>query len=630
MSSLAYIGLALAMGNYIYIPIMTRNLAVQYHNRPPTGNNFLLDSKTIECLVSGALDTPDSLVSDFAYDWWSEKKSRSTKNALDYTVANSGLRYHNEVLKRSETDATEHDSPAASSNPSVTPTVQPGPSKQDSQAAPSDPSVTSTDRPGPSNQDIQMATSDPSAPSTDRPGPSNQDIQMATSDPSATSTDQPGPSKQDSQMAPSDPSATLAGFTHEEAEFYKPFYGWYRGTFDDRDGNHCIHCRLYRAITMGVWDKLKDMKNMADALDSFHRTERNMSERRAVGLNFLYEEAVIKEAESAAADSSTTAAAESPVQVAGTIPDASSKWTWGVDLDENDIRRMVRAADTGFVLPHSGYDESLGDSSLASDTDNPTPTIIQEVEDETTNRLPYEPLSTDIRHDRELELHEIPHAFSNFPLNPGSGVKSDFERIPSVKPKMWLPFPPNDYVPPPRLPPLQATPALTPADVNADSDIEVCDPIPTFITLDDDPDVTVPPTFIDIDEDITIQGPTVINPPAITTNDDIVIEGPYPTKPRTIIDVDDDDDVTEIPTFINLDDDHNDDAAAFVFDDDGYGPPDYINLYDESDEIEIEGNEMEGILGTMPAQVATSGENIRTDIYTSMDFQEFDDSWLGE
>ena len=35
------------------------------------------------------------------------------------------------------------------------------------------------------------------------------------------------------------------------------------------------------------------------------------------------------------------------------------KWTWGTDLNANDIHDMLQGADKGNVLPHSGYDDTI-------------------------------------------------------------------------------------------------------------------------------------------------------------------------------------------------------------------------------------------------------------------------------
>ena len=118
----------------------------------------------------------------------------------------------------------------------------------------------------------------------------------------------------------------------------------------------CIFCCLYCGITVEVWGHLKVLRNAVDGLRSFHVTERNLVERRAVGLNSLYEEVIIKEAATAAA----TAMAEDPssstyLSAAAAVADSnspSSKWTWGMDLSEKDVLCMVHMA-TNSTAPHS-------------------------------------------------------------------------------------------------------------------------------------------------------------------------------------------------------------------------------------------------------------------------------------
>src|SRR6266540_1841488 len=47
---------------------------------------------------------------------------------------------------------------------------------------------------------------------------------------------------------------------------------------------------------------------------------------------------------------------------------ASSKWTWGVDLTEDDLRSLIRGADRQHQVPHSGYDQDLSSGALRSQT----------------------------------------------------------------------------------------------------------------------------------------------------------------------------------------------------------------------------------------------------------------------
>jgi hypothetical protein len=51
--------------------------------------------------------------------------------------------------------------------------------------------------------------------------------------------------------------------------------------------------------------------------------------------------------------------------------DPATKWTWGIDLTESDVARIIRAADNNCCIPHSDYNQSLpmgnmhgGESSL--------------------------------------------------------------------------------------------------------------------------------------------------------------------------------------------------------------------------------------------------------------------------
>jgi hypothetical protein len=555
MTSLSFVGLAAALGNAIDIPLVTRNLAIYYEHRTPGGTNFILDSKSIEYLVSGAQERPDCHVRNYTSDWWTDKKK---KIGLDYKTAHMALVTHRIEIENLKTDVTDNVEPPA---PSVL-------------------------------QDRNM---------------------------------------------------------------YKGNYGWHSGTFDKGGGNDCVNCRLYRSITLGVWDKLRDLRNIVDGLESFHRTERNMTERRAVGLNLLYEEAVIKESRLVETSSKGAEKSYSPAAVAsaGDAVDPSSKWTWGVDLDVVDLREMVRASDNNFVLPHSGYDESLGESTLLSETDNPTPSLIQELEDEVASAPLYEPLSADIRHERELGLHEFPLAFNNFPLNSGAGVKSDFQRTASIKPRMWLEFPPAEYVSLP-IPPFPstihtvapknscllsttATTSLSPpkhslsrndvqtraVPVDEESDIEVRDIPPTFVVLESDPGVTAPPMSLELDDDIyadippapilidlvddmVINGPVKVHAPtSVDLDEDIVVYGPHPSRPPVVIDLEDDTPIVTPPSFVDL----------------GEG---------EDDSEDDNSSKMEGILCTMPTRHTATTAGQRTDAYTAKDFEDFDPMWLDD
>lgn len=93
-----------------------------------------------------------------------------------------------------------------------------------------------------------------------------------------------------------------------------------------------------------------------------------------------------------------------------TLP--ASKWTWGVDLTEADLEEMVHGADRGFILPHSGYDESLEDDQTWSKYSS-LPDIDKLVKD---GDAPFLPLSSDITHVPDLLPDEFPIEFCLPPL----------------------------------------------------------------------------------------------------------------------------------------------------------------------------------------------------------------------
>lgn len=55
-----------------------------------------------------------------------------------------------------------------------------------------------------------------------------------------------------------------------------------------------------------------------------------------------------------------------------------SMWTWGVDLNSQDIWEMIRGANKNYQLPHSGYDEDLRTGKLVSLFPIPSPNDIKD------------------------------------------------------------------------------------------------------------------------------------------------------------------------------------------------------------------------------------------------------------
>src|SRR6201994_1776946 len=86
------------------------------------------------------------------------------------------------------------------------------------------------------------------------------------------------------------------------------------------------------------------------------------------------------------------------------------KWTWGPDLTEADVSRIVRAADNDFRIPHSDYDMSLPMGNLyAGSSSNET-----RGDDYFEDSMPQATISQSIIPD--LASDDIPTHFASFPL----------------------------------------------------------------------------------------------------------------------------------------------------------------------------------------------------------------------
>ena len=200
----------------------------------------------------------------------------------------------------------------------------------------------------------------------------------------------------------------------------KPAYTWHRSVTDDMP-NTCMRCRLYRAVSLGIMDKVQDTFNMAHACQLANEAEMDIAMRRASGFNELYEAALKKESEGEQRgtesdpiniESESIRAAWCPIDIKEQLlalrmgqkssasdragkkskgkqkekasidrfgPDfedllsllkslvrqgaemmsAKSKWTWGDDLTEMDLRRMIRTADEPTRTSRSDYDDEL-------------------------------------------------------------------------------------------------------------------------------------------------------------------------------------------------------------------------------------------------------------------------------
>ena len=215
------------------------------------------------------------------------------------------------------------------------------------------------------------------------------------------------------------------------SELNKPAYTWHSTVNDNLPNTpiDCTRCRLYRAVGLGLMDQVRDVYNMVHALETSNQAERDIAIRRASGFNELYEAAIKKEADLESA-SGERPDQQSGSQSAGNAkgkkrfgPEvetlkqltkrlvmqgvmASSKWTWGVDLTDDDLRALIRGADRHYQLPHSGYDQDLisgplhSKSSDALDPDN--------LEDPNDPELRFDELSSSIRIIPELHPYDFP------------------------------------------------------------------------------------------------------------------------------------------------------------------------------------------------------------------------------
>jgi hypothetical protein len=188
---------------------------------------------------------------------------------------------------------------------------------------------------------------------------------------------------------------SIASLTNE---LNKPAYTWHESANDDQPNTptDCTRCRLYRAVALGVVDQLRDTHNMVHACEIANEAEKDIAIRRASGFNELFEAALKKECDGSNAESGAQSAqavgqeyksaqgsgkgkekqqsgpaVEQLKQLMKTlvVQAAASKWTWGVDLTDDDLRGLIRGADRQHQVAHSGYDSELPSISLRSESE---------------------------------------------------------------------------------------------------------------------------------------------------------------------------------------------------------------------------------------------------------------------
>jgi hypothetical protein len=222
----------------------------------------------------------------------------------------------------------------------------------------------------------------------------------------------------------------------------------------------CSSCRLYRSVAMDAIYKMGNVWGQCQQKESASQEHSSLQMWHASGFNKLFEAAILKETQSLSPNISAPLASapeipSSPESEPIAAPKSSSrqlhaqnvgkktkarriqakkmtnqqlakvvhrnaqvqydslkrqpslKWTWGADLDREDIRRLFRAADRSYELPHSDYDYSLkpgrfsGEDSPYGTMPRPGSGIHSIIPDQ---KLPY------------LDTDEFPIHFHEFPL----------------------------------------------------------------------------------------------------------------------------------------------------------------------------------------------------------------------
>jgi len=195
-------------------------------------------------------------------------------------------------------------------------------------------------------------------------------------------------------------------------------------------------------VSLGVADKLRDVENKVHGMEIANAGERDIGMRRASGFNELYESVLKKEVElghtsesgailgmgsSSSLPRDKKEKHRNVLKVAEIVRaeaqeawgesttnenlfgGAESKWTWGVDLNSQDLWFMIRGADRLYQLPHSGYDDELASGKLQPSSPIPSASSIADMEDPD---IMFDELTDDFPFIRDLYPHEIPVAFT--------------------------------------------------------------------------------------------------------------------------------------------------------------------------------------------------------------------------
>ena len=216
-------------------------------------------------------------------------------------------------------------------------------------------------------------------------------------------------------------------------ELNKPAYTWHSSVNDNLPNvsNNCTRCRLYRSVALGIMDQVRDTFNMVHACEMANQAEKDIAIRRASGFNELFEAALKKECSPGEDEAGSGSGLGGPLEELKrwtkklAMQSGATKWTWGVDLDEDDLRDLIRGADRPLEDIHSGYDRDLPTITLESDTSDPV-----HLEDPSDRDLRFDTVSESITSIPDLLPHAIP-AYLVSLINPSEVV--DLEADPVIE-----------------------------------------------------------------------------------------------------------------------------------------------------------------------------------------------------
>jgi hypothetical protein len=150
------------------------------------------------------------------------------------------------------------------------------------------------------------------------------------------------------------------------------------------NSRRCPQCNQYRQILSNTLQDLLEIQQFSSSMATSSECQWNIDMRRASTFNLLHEAAVIKEmstsATSATSATSPTSARTRAERVAvkakreltrlQALPTTSYKWTWGERLTDAEVIALHRSGTRPGQM-HSGYDTSLRDGKLGSESSAP-------------------------------------------------------------------------------------------------------------------------------------------------------------------------------------------------------------------------------------------------------------------